>query len=334
MATARPSCEASRTSAYSHDLRWRIVWQREALNMPVREVAGNLCVDPSTVSRITTLFRTTGDVAKKPYPSERASRKLTEPAQFFIIYLILDRPGIYLREVQLELQTQLGLNVSQSALCKFLHKTGFTRQRLSTYALQRDECLRSQFAADVSLYSPEMLIFLDETGTDRRDTLRKKGYSLRGKPAKSQKLLVRGEHVSVISALSVEGILVCQIQRGSVSGETFYDFILKYLVPHLMPFDGVNPNSVVIFDNCSIHHISEVISAIQDTGAILHFLPPYSPDWNPAEGAFSKVKTMMKAMEMEMQTIEDIDTIIYAAFSFITHEDCIGWIKDSGIYNM
>ena len=101
-----------------------------------------------------------------------------------------------------------------------------------------------------------------------------------------------------------------------------------------MPFDGVNPNSVVIFDNCCIHHTSEVISAIQDTGAILHFLPPYSPDWNPAEGAFSKVKTMMKAMEMEMQTIEDIDTIIYAAFSFITHEDCIGWIKDSGIYNM
>ena len=133
MATARPSCEASRTSAYSHDLRWRIVWQREALNMPVREVAGNLCVDPSTVSRITTLFRTTGDVAKKPYPSERASRKLTEPAQFFIIYLILDRPGIYLREVQLELQTQLGLNVSQSALCKFLHKTAWIYKTETVY---------------------------------------------------------------------------------------------------------------------------------------------------------------------------------------------------------
>lgn len=77
-----------------------------------------------------------------------------------------------------------------------------------------------------------------------------------------------------------------------------------------------------------------MISAIQDTGAILHFLPPYSPDWNPAEEAFSKVKTLMKAMEMEMQTIEDIDTIIYAAFSFVTSEDCIGWIKDSGIYKL
>ena len=102
-----------------------------------------------------------------------------------------------------------------------------------------------------------------------------------------------------------------------------------------MPFDGVYPNSVGIFDNCSIHHTSEVISAIQDTGAILYFLPPLFPDWNPAEGAFSKVKTMMNAMEMEMQTIEDIDAIIYAAFSFITYEEYyIGWIKDSGIYNM
>ena len=147
MATARSSCEASRTSAYSQDLRWRIVWQREALNLSVREVAGNLCVDPSTVSRITTLFRTTGDVAKKPYPSERASRKLTEPVQFFVIYLILDRPGIYLREVQLELQTQLGLNISQSALCKFLRKTG----------LQNRDCLHMHFR-ETSAYDPNLLL--------------------------------------------------------------------------------------------------------------------------------------------------------------------------------
>ena len=57
------------SSAYSEDLTWRIVWQREAMNLSVREVAGNLCIDPSTVFRITTLFRTTGNVAKKPYLS-------------------------------------------------------------------------------------------------------------------------------------------------------------------------------------------------------------------------------------------------------------------------
>lgn len=83
MTTAPYSCEASWSSAYCQDLRWRIVWQKEAMNLSVRKVAGNLCVNPSTVSKITTLFKTTGDVATKPYPSEN--------------WLILDRPGIYLR---------------------------------------------------------------------------------------------------------------------------------------------------------------------------------------------------------------------------------------------
>ena len=85
-------------------------------------------------------------------------------------------------------------------------------------------------------------------------------------------------------------------------------------------------------DNCSIHHIDEVTELIQQTGALIHWLPPYSPDYNPLEELFSKSKAMMKAMEVEMETIEDIDTIIYAAFSMITTSDCEGWISDSGIY--
>ena len=87
-------------------------------------------------------------------------------------------------------------------------------------------------------------------------------------------------------------------------------------------------------DNCSIHHIHEVTSTIRETGAILHFLPPYSPDYNPIEEAFSKVKIVMKSMEVEMQALDDIDTIIYAAFSSISPDDCKAWIKQSGIYNL
>ena len=62
-----------------------------------------------------------------------------------------------------------------------------------------------------------MLVFLDETGTDSRETFRKKGYSLRGRPAKSQKLIVRGEHISVLCLMSTEGILACKVARGGVS---------------------------------------------------------------------------------------------------------------------
>jgi len=75
------------------------------------------------------------------------------------------------------------VDVVESTICTFLEKSCFAKQRLKLYAIQRDEVLRAQFAIDVSLYNKEILVFLDETGTDRRDTIRKEGYSVRGKPA-------------------------------------------------------------------------------------------------------------------------------------------------------
>ena len=58
------------------------------------------------------LFRANGDVSKKPYPADKAFRKLNEPVQFFLAKLLLTKPGIYLREIQFELETQLGVSVS------------------------------------------------------------------------------------------------------------------------------------------------------------------------------------------------------------------------------
>ena len=179
-----------------------------------------------------------------------------------------------------------------------------------------------------------MLIFLDESGADRRDTIRAKGYSLRGKPAKKQRFLMRGEHISALCIMSVEGILTCRIVRGSIDGDRFVEFIENSLMPIVMPFNGINPRSVIIMDNCAIHHIEEVTQLVQQTGALIQWLPPYSPDMNPVEEAFSKAKAMMKAMENEMQVLNDIDTVVYSAFSTITPQDCEGWIADSGIYNI
>lgn len=60
-----------------------------------------------------------------------------------------------------------------------------------------------------------------------------------------------------------------------------------------MPFNGVNPHSVVIMDNCAIHNVDGIVKSIHDVGALVHFLPPYSPDFQPIEETFSKVKTKM-----------------------------------------
>ncbi len=94
------------------------------------------------------MYNTTGDIQKKPYPTENAFQVITEPVQFFIIHLLLDRPGIYLWEIKSTLEVELGVDITESAICH---------------------------------------------------------------PAKAQKLLVKGERISVIAAMSVHGILAVDI---------------------------------------------------------------------------------------------------------------------------
>ncbi len=263
------------------------MWQREGLGRKYAEIAENLGVDAATVSRILSLFRHTGCVHKKDYPSDRAFRKLTSPMEYIIVHLVLMRPGIILREIQAELLEETGADISLSTICRFLHRNGFTRQKLRIAARQRDDLLRAQFASDVSMYKPEMLIFIDETGSDRRNCIRKHGYSLRGKPLVTHRLLVRGKRISAIAMMSVNGMLDCKTVENTVNGDVFYEFVQATLLPHLMPFDGKNPHSVVILDNCSIHHVEGIVEMIHEVGALVHFLPPYSPDYNPIEEAFS-----------------------------------------------
>ena len=81
-------------------------------------------------------------------------------------------------------------------------------------------------------------------------------------------MLVRGERVSAIACISVSGLLDVMTVKGTTDGDDFYKFVQEYLLPHLMPFNGINPQSVVILDNCSIHHIVEIVRSIEDVGAL------------------------------------------------------------------
>ena len=202
------------------------------------QVARNLCVDKATVCRTVALFHATGRVSKRSYPKEKSIRKLTVPAQLLILQIVLENPGMFLHEIQEKLKQFLLLEVSNATIHRCLKANGFTRQTLRTTALQRDEFLRQQFAHDVSVYSPDMLIFIDETGADRRNMIRKYGYSLRGKPLRNHTMLVRGERVSAIACMSVAGLLDVMAVTGTTDGEAFYTFVQTHLLPYLMPFDG------------------------------------------------------------------------------------------------
>ena len=256
---------------------------------------------------------------------------LTDIDKQIILESLLDNPGIYLHEIKKQLIEETGTDVDISTICRFIKNSNFTRKRIQVIAKQRSDELRAYYYYDMLIFKghSEMLIFVDETGADQRNCLRCFGYSLQGQPAISHQLLVRGQRVSAIAAISTNGLLDCYTVAASVTSNEFMDFITSSLLPILQPFDGVNAHSVVVMDNASIHHVDEVIDKIESTGAIVQFLPPYSPDLNPIEEKFSKVKANLKKNESLIDFL-DVETLLLYAFTTITVNDCQNWVKHAG----
>ena len=90
--------------------------------------------------------------------------------------------------------------------------------------MQQCEELRAKSRRDISVYPPKMLVFLDETGSDRRDAMHKFGYTLRGKPAKAHRPLFRGNHVTAIAAMSLKGMFPFKFVEGGVDAAQFMEF--------------------------------------------------------------------------------------------------------------
>ena len=210
-----------------------MIYQLMAYELPYRVVAENLGVDTSTVCWIVQLFRRTGSVSKKEYNKANIDRKITDTVQFFILQLILDCPGIYLYEIQSEVKLTLELDLGLPTLCLFLSNHGFYRQKMKLVAKQRDEILCARFASEVSIYAVDIFVFLDEIGTDRRDILRRYGYSWRGMPAKANKLLVRGEHLAAVAFMSTTGVLDCKITHQTINVTGFEKSRLPHTIINL-----------------------------------------------------------------------------------------------------
>ena len=119
---------------------------------------------------------------------------------------------------------QLMIDVDTATICRFL-QSSFTHQKLCLVAFQRDAFLRQKYIQDISLYKPEMFIFLDETGADQRNAVRRFGYSLRGISLQKESLFVRGKRMSAIGIISVSDVLNVFMRSGTTNGEVFHEFI-------------------------------------------------------------------------------------------------------------
>ena len=237
---------------------------------------------------------------------------------------------MYLEELQSELHECTGTWVHVSTICRTVHYLGLTRKKVQRVALQCSEELQLQFMAEISMFNPEMIIWVDETGSAQRNSVRSYGYNLKGMRAVSHELRVSGKRINAIGAMSTEGMEDVYIVEGNVTGDVFVKFVRNCLLPVLQPFNGTNSHSVVVMDNASVHHYEEVVDIVTGVGAIIRFLPPYLPELNPIENAFSKVKAFLRANDSVYLSTHSPCTVVLMAFCTITKDDCINFIRHSG----
>lgn len=128
--------------------------------------------------------------------------------------------------------------------------------------------------------------------------------------------------VTLIGALARDGLRTMMTITGGTTGPVFLVFVKEFLVPTLLPGD------VVVMDNLSAHKVAGVREAIENADAELVYLPPYSPDFNPIESCWSKLKALIRKLNPRTRT--QLDGAIVSAMANVRTTDISGWFKRAG----
>ena len=126
----------------------------------------------------------------------------------------------------------------------------------------------------------------------------------------------------MISAIRLEGVATAMVTEGATNTLVFHGFVEQFLAPVLRPGD------IVVMDNLSSHKAGCVVEAIEAVGAEVRYLPPYSPDCNPIELMWSKVKSQLRSFAA--RTKRTLVTAIGKALQAVTLQDLAGWFTHNG----
>jgi len=207
-------------------------------------------------------------------------------------------------------------------------KTKSAAQKKSLHAAERDseanQQRREEFIEKIRAIKPEHLIFLDESGVTTSMTrlyarASGGGRIYEGTPDSRWKIL------TILGALSTRGMIAAMTIEEATDGDIFLAYLDHCLCPQLRAGD------VVVMDNLSSHKVDGVEQRIKKCGAEVLYLPPYSPDLNPIEKAWSKLKTLLRSTKA--RTKEALDKAITELLPQITPENAVAWFKhcESGL---
>ena len=202
---------------------------------------------------------------------------------------------------------------------------GLSIKKKSIRASEQDrpdvKARREEWKAQQITLDPARFVFLDESGAKTNMT------RLRGRAKGGQRLVDSTPHghwctTTMISSIRLDGSTACMAIDDATSAEVFREYVRQVLLPTLRPGD------IVVLDNLSAHKDKEALALIAKVGVEVWFLPPYSPDMNPIEKMWSKIKELLRAAKA--RTFDALLAAIANALETITTEDAQGWFEACG----
>ena len=177
------------------------------------------------------------------------------------------------------------------------------------------------YGEQIAAVDLQRLKFVDESGINLTLT-RLYGRAPAGERAVGSVPRNYGANVTLLGALGVRGLEALMTVEGATDGEVFRAFVEQVLCPTLEPGD------IVVMDNLRAHKVAGIQEAIEDCGAQLLYLPPYSPDLSPMELCWSKLKTVLRGLGA--RTREALESAVEHALGKITAADALAWFAHCG----
>ena len=310
-------------TAYSQDLRQRILDTVQRGEGSLRQIACRFLVSLSFVTRLLRLHRNTGSLQPKPHgggnPAVLGPEDLEQLREF-----VRQEPDARLDE----LRQRLGVSCSLMTISRALRKLKLPRKKKVLHAQEQDnpevQEQRREFCAELAGVDPQRLVFVDECGANTAMT-RTHGRAPVGQRV-SASTPGLWESITLTCGLRLSGVTATLAFPGATNTEMFESYVKDVLVPELKPGD------VVVWDNLKPHQSEEAVEAVEGAGARVVPLPPWSPDLTPIEELVSKVKNAMRSAAA--RTTEAVYAAFGSALHDVTPEDIAGWFGDRAAYAM
>jgi transposase len=306
--------------SYSADLRERVIKAVDE-GASRREAAERLDVSVSSAIRWVQSWRKEGVCAPK---ARGGSRSALEDYADEILALVDEHPDWTLDELVVVMQKRR-ISGSRSAFWRFLERHDITFKKKSLRADEQDRAdvalARRRWIQKQGLLDSSCLVFLDETSVNTC-MARLYGRCPRGERLVGRVPFGSWKTLTFVAGLRRNGITAPFVFEGAMNGETFLAYIEQCLVPTL------NRGDIVVMDNLQAHLVAGITEAIEAAGAELRYLPRYSPDLNPIEMPFAKLKRILR--KAAARTVRTLRHRIGSFVPRLSAKECANYFAHDG----